>query len=165
MIGLAPSFISIETGGRFQSPSVPSKSSSNLNSNESSFSHCDGVRWEQLSFTIAGRFALSYSASSISIALLVAFRVLIGFWASDVLCLSALVTLAGNVVVLDVIRSWFWRRHVFVSSRHVGPTRPTCRRHHVMSGTFFLSYVVSLPYYRHVVVVTTTACHTHLTLC
>ena len=45
-------------------------------------------------------------------------------------------TLAGNVAILDVVRSWFWR-HVFVSSRHVGPTRPTCRRHHVMPGTFF----------------------------
>jgi len=45
--------------------------------------------------------------------------------------------LAGNVVFSDVVRSWFWR-HVFVSSRHDGPTQPTCRRHHVMSGSFFL---------------------------
>ena len=49
--------------------------------------------------------------------------------------------LAGNVAFLDVVNSWFWR-HVFVSSRHVGPTRPTCRRHHVMSGSFF--FVVCL---------------------
>ncbi len=47
--GLAPSFSSIEMGGRFQSPKVPSKSSSYLSSNNSSFSLCDGVRWEQLS--------------------------------------------------------------------------------------------------------------------
>jgi hypothetical protein len=45
--------------------------------------------------------------------------------------------LAGNVVFSDVVRSWFWR-HGVVSSQHVGPTRPTCRRHHVMSGSFFL---------------------------
>ena len=45
--------------------------------------------------------------------------------------------LAGNVAVLDVVRSLFWR-HGVMSSRHVGPTRPTCRRHHVMSGSFFL---------------------------
>jgi hypothetical protein len=36
-----------------------------------------------------------------------------------------------------VVNSWFWW-HVFVSSQHVGPTRPTCRQHHVMSGSFFL---------------------------
>jgi hypothetical protein len=34
--GLAPSFNSKETGGNFQSPSMPSKSSSNLRSNASS---------------------------------------------------------------------------------------------------------------------------------
>ncbi len=91
---LVPSFILIETGGRFQSPTVPSKSCSYSNSNESSFSHCDGVRWEQLSFTIAGRFDMSYLASNISITLLVAFQVLLtGSWAWDVLCLRALVML------------------------------------------------------------------------
>ncbi len=42
--GLAPSFNSIETGGRFQSPSVPSKSSLYLSSNDSSFPLCAGVR-------------------------------------------------------------------------------------------------------------------------
>ncbi len=46
-------------------------------------------------------------------------------------------TLSGNVVFSDVVRSWFWR-HVFVSCWHDGPTRPTCQRHHVMSGSFFL---------------------------
>jgi len=66
---LAPSFSSIETGGRFQSPNVLPKSDSYLSSNESSFSHCNCVRWEQLSLTIAGRFALSYLVSSISITL------------------------------------------------------------------------------------------------
>ncbi len=45
--------------------------------------------------------------------------------------------LLGNVAILDVVSSWFWR-HGVVSSWHVGPTRPTCRRHHVMSGSFFL---------------------------
>ncbi len=93
--GVAPFISLIETGGRFQSPYVPSKSDSNSTSNESesSFSRCNGVRWVQLSLTIAGRFALSYLASSISNTLLVAFRVLIGSWAWHVLCLSALVTL------------------------------------------------------------------------
>ncbi len=61
-------------------------------SNESSFSCCDGSRWEQLSFTISGRFALSYLASNISITLLVAFRVLTGSCAWTVLCYSVLVT-------------------------------------------------------------------------
>jgi len=51
--------------------------------------------------------------------------------------LTSTSSLAGNVVFSDVVRSWFWR-HVFVSSRHDGPTRLTCRRHHVMSGSFFL---------------------------
>jgi hypothetical protein len=60
-------------------------------------------------------------------------------------------SLAGNVVILDVVDSWFWR-HVFVSSRHDGPTRPTCRRHHVMSGSFFLCrmtcrYLIADMYY------------------
>jgi len=68
--GIAPSFSSIETGGRFQSPKVPSKSDSYSSSNESGFSRCNGVRWEQLSLTIAGRFALSYLALNISITLL-----------------------------------------------------------------------------------------------
>jgi len=90
---LAPSFSSIETGGRFQSPNVPSKSDSYSSSNESSFSCCNGVRWEQLSLTIAGRFALSYLAASISITLLVAFRGLTGSWAWHVVCRSALVML------------------------------------------------------------------------
>jgi hypothetical protein len=36
LFGLAPSLNSMETGGNFQSPSVPSKSSSNLRSNASS---------------------------------------------------------------------------------------------------------------------------------
>ena len=60
------------------------------------------------------------------------------FFVKDLLLpLSVQGNLAGNVAVLDIVRSWFWR-HVFVSSRHVCPTRPTCRRHHVMSGSFFL---------------------------
>jgi hypothetical protein len=60
------------------------------------------------------------------------------FFVKDLLLpLSVQGNLAGNVAVLDIVWSWFWR-HVFVSSRHVCPTRPTCRRHHVMSGSFFL---------------------------
>ncbi len=46
-----------------------------------------------MSLTIAGRFALSYLALSISITLLVAFRVLTGSCAWHVLCHSALITL------------------------------------------------------------------------
>jgi hypothetical protein len=74
---LAPSFNSIEMGGQFQLPKVPSKSVSYLSSNESSFSWCDGVRWEQLSLFLAGKSALSYLASSISMTLLLPFRVLL----------------------------------------------------------------------------------------
>ncbi len=91
--GLASSFNSIEMGGGFQLPRVPSKSVSYLSSNESSFSLCDGCRWGQLSRTMTGRSALSYLASSIAMTLLASFRVLSGSWAWQVLCLNALVTL------------------------------------------------------------------------
>ncbi len=46
-----------------------------------------------MSFIIAGESDLSYLASSISMTLLVPFRVLAGSWARQVLCLSALVML------------------------------------------------------------------------
>jgi hypothetical protein len=39
-----------ETGGNFQSPSMPSKSSSNLRSNASSKLQCDVLRCAQLFF-------------------------------------------------------------------------------------------------------------------
>ncbi len=91
--GVAPFFYSIETGGRFQSPRVPSKSVSYLSSNESSFSLCDGCRWEQLSWTMTGKSALSYLASSIAMTLLVSLQVLTGSWAWQEICLNALVTL------------------------------------------------------------------------
>ncbi len=61
--GLAPSFNSKETGGNFQSPSVPSKSSSNLRSYASSELQCDVLRCAQLFFTMLGRSDLSYLAS------------------------------------------------------------------------------------------------------
>ncbi len=48
--GLAPSFNSKETGGNFQSPSVPSKSSSKLRSNASSELRCDALRCVQFFF-------------------------------------------------------------------------------------------------------------------
>ncbi len=51
------------------------------------------VRWEESSLTMVGKSALSYLASSISMTLLVSFRVLTGSWARQVLCLNALVTL------------------------------------------------------------------------
>ena len=86
---LGPFLFSVETGGWFQSPSVPSKSNSYLRSNDSSVSWCDGFRWEQLSLTLAGASALSYLASSISHLLLVAFRVLTGSWARQLFCLRA----------------------------------------------------------------------------
>jgi hypothetical protein len=46
--GLAPSYNSKETGGNFQSPSVPSKSSFNLRSNTSRELQCDVLRCTQL---------------------------------------------------------------------------------------------------------------------
>jgi hypothetical protein len=58
--GLDPSFNSIEMDGQFQLPRVPSKSNSCSSSSESSFSWCDGSRWEQLSLTMAGKSAVSY---------------------------------------------------------------------------------------------------------
>ncbi len=48
-------------------------------------------KWEKFSLIMAGRSAFSYLASKISTTRLVALRVLIGFWARQVLCLSALV--------------------------------------------------------------------------
>ncbi len=69
--GVDPSFNSIETGGRFQLPRVPSKSVSYLSSNESSFSLCDGCKWEQLSQTMTGKSALSYLVSSIAMTFLI----------------------------------------------------------------------------------------------
>jgi hypothetical protein len=79
--GLAPSFNSKETGGNFQSPNVPSKSSTKLRSNASSKLQCDVLRCMQLFFTMLERSALSYLASKISTTRLVALRVLAGFWA------------------------------------------------------------------------------------
>jgi hypothetical protein len=76
--GLAHSLSSKETGGYFQSPSVPTKSSSNLRSNVSSELQCDVLRCAQLNLTILGRSALSYLASRISTTLLVALHVLTG---------------------------------------------------------------------------------------
>jgi hypothetical protein len=60
---LTPSFDSKETGGNFQSPSLPLKSSSNLRSNASSKLQYDVLRCMQLFFTMLGRSALSYLAS------------------------------------------------------------------------------------------------------
>ena len=97
--GVAPSFNLIETGGRFQSPRVPSKSVSYLSSNKSSFSLCDGCRWEQLSQTMTGRSALLYLASSIAMTLLVSLRVLTGSWAWQVLCINSMVTLGDWIAV------------------------------------------------------------------
>ncbi len=88
--GLAPSFSSKETSGNFQSPSAPSKSSSNLRSNGGSKLQCDVFRWAQLFLTMLGRSALSYLASRISTMRLVALHVLTGFWAKQEFCLSAL---------------------------------------------------------------------------
>jgi hypothetical protein len=88
--GLAPSFNSKETGGNFQSPSMPSKSSLNLRSNASSKLQCDMLRCVQLFCTILGRSALSYLASTISTTHLVALCVLSGSWAKLKLSLSAL---------------------------------------------------------------------------
>ncbi len=42
--GFIPTLSSKNTGGRFQSPNVPSKSNSNLSSTESSFSLSEAVR-------------------------------------------------------------------------------------------------------------------------
>ncbi len=88
--GLAPSFNSKETGGNFQSASMPSKSSSNLRSNASSELQCDVLRCAQLFFMMLGWSALSYLASKISTTHLVALRVLAGSWAKLELSLSAL---------------------------------------------------------------------------
>jgi hypothetical protein len=79
--GLATSFSSMETGSNFQSPSVPSKSSSYLRSNASSKFQCGMLRCAQLFLTMLGRPALSYLASKISTTCLVALRVLSGSWA------------------------------------------------------------------------------------
>ncbi len=57
--GLAPSFNSKETGSNFQSPSVPSKSSSNLRSNASRELQCNVLRCAQLFFTMLRRSTLS----------------------------------------------------------------------------------------------------------
>ncbi len=81
--GLAPSFSSNETGGNFQSPSMPSKSSLNLRNNTSSKLQCDVLRGAQLFLTLLGRSALSYLASRISTMHLVALRVLTGSWAKQ----------------------------------------------------------------------------------
>ena len=102
--GLAPSFTSIEIGCWFQSPNVPSKSDSYLSNNESSFSQCDGLRWEQLSLTMADRFALSYLASSISITFLVAFPVQTGSWPRQVFCHNA--SYARFELQIDNIPNW-----------------------------------------------------------
>jgi len=71
--------------------------------------------------------------------------------------------LAGNVAVLDVVRSWFGR-HVFVSSRHVGLDTADVSVTSCDVGFFFsmsVPYAMLLPNCRHVVVVTTTTYHTH----
>ncbi len=83
-------FNSKETGGNFQSSSMPSKSSSNLRSNASSELQCDVLRCAQLFFTMLGRSALSYLASNISTTRLVELRVLAGSWAKLELSLSTL---------------------------------------------------------------------------
>jgi hypothetical protein len=88
--GLAPSYNSKETGSNFQSPSMPSKSSSNLRSNTRSKLRCDVLRCTHLFFTMLGRSALSYLASKISTMHLEALRVLAGSWAKLKLSLSAL---------------------------------------------------------------------------
>jgi hypothetical protein len=88
--GLALSFSSKETGGNFQSLSMPSKSFSNLRSNASSESQCDVVRCAQLFLKMLGISALSYLASRISTTCLVALCVLTGSWAKQEFCLSAL---------------------------------------------------------------------------
>jgi hypothetical protein len=88
--GLAPSFNSKETGGNFQSRSMPSKSSSNLRSNASSELQCDVLKCMQFFFTMLGRSALSYLASKISTMCLVALGVLAGSWAKLELSLSTL---------------------------------------------------------------------------
>jgi hypothetical protein len=88
--GLAPSFNSKETGGNFQPPSMPSKSSSNLRSNSSSKLQFDVLRCAQSFFIMLRRSALSYLASRISTMRLVALRVLAGSWAKLELSLSTL---------------------------------------------------------------------------
>jgi hypothetical protein len=88
--GLAPSFNSKETGGNFQSQSVPSKGSLNLRSNASSELQCGMLRCAQLFYTMLVRSALSYLASKMFTSRLVALRVLAGSWAKLELSLSAL---------------------------------------------------------------------------
>ena len=63
--GLVPSFNSKETGSVFQSPSGPSKSSSNSVSNSSNLLWSWGLRWVQLVLTTDWRSAFSYLASRI----------------------------------------------------------------------------------------------------
>ncbi len=79
--GLVPSFSSMETGSNFQSPSMPSKSSSYLRSNASSKFRRGMLRCVRLLLTMLGRSALSYLASKISTTHLAAFCVLPGSWA------------------------------------------------------------------------------------
>ena len=75
---LAPFFSSKETGGDFQSPSIPSITSSNLRSNASSKFRCGMLRCAQLFLTMLGRSALSYLASRISTTRLVTLCALTG---------------------------------------------------------------------------------------
>jgi hypothetical protein len=77
------SFTWKETGGRFQSSSVPSNNCLDFVRSESSDSLSHGVRCLQLSLTIQGRSALSYFESRISTTRLVA-CVLAGSWARHV---------------------------------------------------------------------------------
>ena len=63
--GLVPSFNSKETGSVFQSPSVPSKSSSNSVSNSSNLFWSWRLRWVQLAQTTDWKSVFSYLASRI----------------------------------------------------------------------------------------------------
>ncbi len=103
--GLAHSFNSKETGGNFQSPSVPSKSSLNLRSNTSSKMQCDVLRCTQMFFKVLRRSALSYLASKISTTRLVALRVLSGSWAKLELSLSTLEMLGLSCRLLMFLMS------------------------------------------------------------
>ncbi len=88
-----PFFNSIEMGGWFQTPRVPSKNNSYSSSSESSLSWCNGSMGEKLSLSMASKSALSYLASSISMTHLVALQVLTGSWARQVFCCSTLAML------------------------------------------------------------------------
>ena len=126
--GLPPSFSSIEMGGWFQSPNVPSKGNWYLCSKESSFSQCEGLIWGQLSLAMAGRFALSYLVSSIWITLLLAFWVLTGSWVRQVFCHNA--SYARFELQIDNISHWqedtIYCYDLFLKSRTVPMSCKVC---------------------------------------